>query len=165
MKSDPKTGSTQVSTKTGRRSFLAGAGAVSAAVAVTTLSGAKPASSQTEPGVTSITDTLNDAETAMLTPAARNITEGDAHLHMWATTGHGGKLAEGLTADDILSLEKAFVANAKRLWGLDEMSSLAPNMINSAHAGTSCCCCCAPCCCCAAVDRHQSRTRRLVTIV
>jgi len=164
MKSDRKTGGTQSSANTGRRSFLAGAGAVSAAVAVTTLTGAKPASSQTEPGVTSITDTLNDAEIAMLTPAARNITEGDAHLHMWATMGHGGKLVEGLTADDILSLEKAFVANAKRLWGLDEISSLAPNMINSAHAGVTACCCCAPCCCCAAVDGNQSRTRRLVTI-
>ena len=110
---------------------------------------------------TPITDTLTDSEADMLTERAAGLTEREVILHNWALEGYGESPVPDITDDDVTSLEQAFISRNRRLWGLGDQASLAPSMINSAHASTSCCCCPASPCC-ASVDSKPVRTRRVI---
>ena len=151
----------QTEVKTNRRKFLAGATMASAGAVATTFAGmteaeAKIGSVHTTP----ITDTLTDSEIELLTETAKGLTEREVILYNWSLNGNAVSPVE-LSEEDVLSLEKAFVSRNRRLWGLEESASLAPGLVNSAHASTSCCCCPASCCC-APVDSKPVRTRRVI---
>ncbi|NBB84498.1 MAG: hypothetical protein GVY28_13990 [Alphaproteobacteria bacterium] len=147
---------------TGRRRFLAGAAAGSTAAVAATI-GAMPTAEAKIGNVdtTPVTDTLTDSEAEMLTERAAGLTEQEIILHNWSLEGYGDSPVPDLTDEDVESLERAFISRNRRLWGLGDQASLAPNMVNSAHASTSCCCCPASCCC-ASVDAKPVRTRRVI---
>jgi hypothetical protein len=148
----------------GRRRFLAGATVGTAAAFAATLAG--PDSAEAKVGDvhnTPITDTLTESEIALLTPKARTLTELEVILHNWSEAGHTKSKAPELSEEDVKSLEKAFVMRNRRLWGIeDEQASLAPGLVDTAHAGTTACCCCPASCCCASVDARPVRTRRII---
>ena len=128
----------------------------------TTVGGMSPADAKIgNVDETPITDTLTESEAEMLTPAARDLSELEVILHNWSLHGHGDSPVPELTEADVESLERAFISRNRRLWGIEEHASLAPSLVNSAHAGTSCCCCPASCCC-ASVDAQPVRTRRVI---
>ena len=129
-----------------RRRFLAGA-AIGGAAALAATFG--PDSAEAKIGhvhSTPITDTLSKSEAAMLTDKARSLTEHDVIMHNWAKAGYTKSKAPELAEADVSSLEKAFVSRNRRLWGIeDEHASLAPGLVDTAHASTACCCCPASC--------------------
>lgn len=154
--------SVQEELSTGRRRFLAGAAAGSAAAVAASFGGISAAQAKIgNVDMTPITDTLTDAEAGMLTERASGLKEKDVILHNWSLAGYGESPVPDMTDEDVKSLEKAFISRNRRLWGLEEHASLAPGMINSAHAGVACCCCPASCCC-ASVDAKPVRTRRVI---
>ena len=149
-------------TVTGRRRFLAGAAVGSTAAVAATLGGMSPAQARIgNVDQTPITDTLTESEVNMLTPRARELTELQVILHNWSLHGYGESPVPDMTQEDVESLELAFISRNRRLWGIEDHASLAPDMINSAHASVSCCCCPASCCC-ASVDAQPVRTRRVI---
>lgn len=148
--------------KTDRRRFLAGAAVGSAAAMAAVVGNSNPAEAKIgNVATTPITDTLTDEEISWLTPRAKQLTEHQVILHNWSKAGYQNGPVPDLSDEDVKSLERAFISRNRRLWGIQETASLAPNMVNSAHAGVSCCCCPASCCC-AAVGAKAVRTRRVI---
>ncbi len=143
--------------KLGRRQVLTAGSA--AAVGLSAMATATPAKAA-DPG-TPIIDSLADEQIAMLTEAAKAISEGDAVLLNKAMRDPDAPLPSGLaslTHVDIQSLRTAFQTSHEQTY---ELSSLAPGLVSSARADSACCCCTPASCCCAAAQSVPSRSRQI----
>ena len=150
--------------KPGRRRFIAGAATGSLAAVVAVIGDSIPAEAAIgSVKKTPITDTLTNEEAAWLTPAARALTEYDVIRYNYKVHGYNNKGdAPNLAVADVKSLERAFTSRDRRLYGIAEVASRAPNMVSKAHANSVSCCCCPASCCCAAVGSKAIRTRRVI---
>ncbi|MHC5611707.1 MAG: hypothetical protein ACYTXA_11985 [Nostoc sp.] len=98
---------------------------------------------------TPITDSLTSEQEALLTPKAKTLTEEQVMaMNKWVRSGETGKApVEGLTLEDVRSLERAFDRNT----------------FDPTALGTDACCCCTPAsCCCAAAESKPIRSRRIL---
>lgn len=137
--------------------FVAGS---AAAVGLATMTTSAKADHSADPS-TPIHDSLGSEAAALLTEAARAITEGDAVRLNASLRDPDTPLPEhlqNLTHADIQSLHHAFQTTME---GTYDLSSLAPSLVATAHAGDACCCCTPASCCCAAAQSVDSRSRRI----
>ncbi len=141
-----------------RRDMFVGGG--TAAIGLAAMASPALANNVSDPA-TPIDDSLSEDAAALLTDAARALTEGDAVRLNASLRDPDSPLPEhlqNLTHADIQSLHLAFQTTHENTF---ELSSLAPSLVAAAHAGDACCCCTPASCCCAAAQSVDSRSRRI----
>lgn len=135
-------------------------GGTTAAIGLAAMASSAQANHSAMPS-TPIYDSLSADAAGLLTEGARAITEGDAVRLNASLRDPDAPLPEhlkNLTHADIQSLHDAFQSTAESAY---DISSLAPSLVASAHAGDACCCCTPASCCCAAAQSIDSRSRRI----